>query len=125
MSPARTLAQLLAGFALVTALVPAPAVARTNYDGNWSVLIVTRSGPCDRGYRYGLAIRDGRVFYEGSLAVNVDGRVSKNGVVKVRVSAGLQGATGVGRMSRDYGEGSWQGDGSAGNCSGTWTAERR
>jgi hypothetical protein len=100
-------------------------MARTNYDGNWSVLIVTNSGPCDRGYRYGLAIRGGRVFYEGSLAVNVDGQVSSNGFVRVRVSAGSQGATGVGRLARDYGEGSWRGSGSAGSCSGTWTAERR
>lgn len=125
MSPVRTLIQLFAGLAVVTALAPAPAAARTNYDGNWSVLIVTQSGPCDRGYRYGLAIRDGRVFYDGSLAVNVDGRVSNNGMVRVRVSAGSQGATGTGRLSRDYGEGSWQGDGSAGSCWGTWTAERR
>src|SRR4029079_3591429 len=87
--------------------------------------IVTNSGPCDRGYRYGLSIRGGRVFYQGSLSVNVDGQVSGNGFVRVRVSAGSQGATGVGRLSRDYGEGSWKGDGSAGSCSGTWTAERR
>ena len=108
-----------------TALTPAPAAARTAYDGNWSVLIVTNSGPCDRGYRYGLAIRGGRVFYEGSLAVNVDGQVSGNGIVRVRVSAGSQGATGVGRLSRDYGSGSWRGIGSSGACSGSWTAERR
>ena len=101
------------------------SVGRTAYDGNWSVLIVTNSGPCDRGYRYGLTIRGGRVFYQGSLAVNVDGQVSGNGTVQVRVSAGSQGATGVGRLSRDYGSGSWRGLGSSGACSGTWTAERR
>ena len=68
---------------------------------------------------------EARSFTQGSLAVNVNGQVTGNGFVKVRVSAGSQGATGVGRLSRDYGEGSWQGDGSAGSCSGTWTAERR
>ena len=41
-------------------LRPPLAVARTNYDGNWSVLIVTKSGPCDAAYRYGLSIRNGR-----------------------------------------------------------------
>jgi len=95
------------------------------YDGNWSVLIVTKRGPCDAAYRYGLSIRGGHVFYEGSLGVNVDGYVSGSGYVRVRVSAGSQGATGVGRLSRDYGEGSWRGSGSSGSCSGTWTAERR
>src|SRR3569832_213373 len=107
--------RLLSGFLLTAAVavaLGAPADARprdrqmgrsTNYDGNWSVLIVTNSGPCDRGYRYGLSIRGGRVSYEGSASVNVNGSVNGNGVVQVRVSAGSQGATGVGRLSRDYG----------------------
>ena len=132
MASIRTLSGLLAGLVLaislgspVEARTSERAMGRTAYDGNWSVLIVTNSGPCDPGYRYGLSIREGRVFYQGSLAVNVDGQVSGNGMVRVRVSAGSQGATGVGRLSRDYGEGSWRGDGSAGSCSGTWTAERR
>ena len=132
MASIRTLSGFLAGLVLAMSLA-APAEARTParsmglaaYDGNWSVLIITNSGPCDRGYRYGLRIREGRVFYEGSLAVNVNGRVSNNGMVRVRVSAGSQGATGVGRLSRDYGEGSWRGEGSSGSCSGYWTAERR
>jgi hypothetical protein len=117
---------LLAGCAFVaTALTPAPAAARTNFDGNWSVLIVTRSGPCDQAYRYGVAIRDGRVFYEGGAAVNVAGRVAPNGSVNVRVWAGSQSANGAGRLTRDYGGGRWRGNGSSGTCSGTWTAERR
>jgi hypothetical protein len=132
MAPARTLSGFLAGLVLAISL-GSPVEARTSerttgrntYDGNWSVLIVTNSGPCDRGYRYGLSIRGGRVFYSGSLAVNVDGQVTPNGAVRVRVSAGSQGATGVGRLSRDYGEGSWRGSGSSGSCAGTWTAERR
>ena len=132
MASIRTLTGFLAGLLLAISL-GTPADARTGeramrgtaYDGNWSVLIVTNSGPCDRGYRYGLSIRGGRVFYTGSLAVNVDGQVAPNGMVRVRVSAGSQGATGTGRLSRTYGEGSWRGLGSAGSCSGTWTAERR
>src|SRR5262245_46892994 len=133
MASIRALSGFLAGLVLAISLA-SPVEARTSeramgragaYDGNWSVLIVTNSGPCDRGYRYGLSIRGGRVFYTGSLAVNVDGQVAPNGAVRVRVSAGSQGATGVGRLSRDYGEGSWRGLGSSGSCSGTWTAERR
>ena len=114
-----------AGFILAAALAPAPASARTAYDGNWSVLIVTNSGPCDRAYRYGLSIRDGAVIYEGSAAVNVAGRVNPNGAVSVRVWAGRQGASGSGRLSRDSGSGNWRGTGSMGTCSGVWNAERR
>lgn len=127
MAPARLLPSLFAGLALASAFAfaPAPAVARTNYDGNWSVLIVTERGTCDRGYRYGVSIRNGRVFYEGSAAVNVDGRVSPNGAVRVRVWAGSQSASGRGRLSSRYGSGTWRGAGSSSSCAGSWSAERR
>jgi hypothetical protein len=114
----------VAGLALASALTT-PASARTVYDGNWSVLIVTRSGPCDPAYRYGLSIRDGHVFYEGNAPVNVRGRVSRAGKVDVKVSAGSQGASGSGRLSRVYGRGAWRGIGSMGSCVGTWSAKRR
>ena len=132
MASARRLSGFLAGL-LLAASITAPAdartgtraPARTSFDGNWSVLIVTDSGSCDRGYRYGLSIRNGQVFYEGSAAVNVDGRVSPNGRVHVRVWAGSQSARGAGRLSGTYGSGTWRGAGSASSCAGTWTAERR
>jgi len=124
MAPARLLFSFFAGLAFASALA-APAAARTNYDGNWSVLIVTERGTCDRGYRYGVSIRNGRVFYEGSAAVNVDGRVSPNGAVRVRVWAGSQSASGRGRLSSRYGSGTWRGAGSASSCAGSWSAERR
>ena len=124
MAPARLL-PLFAALTFTAALAPGHAAARTSYDGNWSVLIVTNSGPCDRAYRYGLSIRDGRVFYQGSASVNVDGRVAPNGRVQVRVWGGSQSANGAGRLSSDYGSGSWRGAGSASSCEGSWTAERR
>ena len=125
-----TLARLSLSFAAgcvlgIAALMPAQAAARTNFDGSWSVLIMTRSGPCDQAYRYGLSIRGGRVFYDGSAAVNVAGQVTPSGAVNVRVWAGSQSANGEGRLSRDYGGGQWRGTGSSGSCSGTWSAERR
>jgi hypothetical protein len=124
MAPVRLL-PLFAALAFTASFAPEPAAARTNYDGNWSVLILTNSGPCDRAYRYGLSIRDGRVFYEGSASVNVDGRVAPNGRVQVRVWAGSQSANGSGRLSSDYGSGNWRGAGSSSSCEGSWTAERR
>lgn len=122
---ARMLLSALAGLALAGTFAPAPAAARMNYDGNWSVLIVTQQGPCDKAYRYGLSIRNGQVFYEGSAPVNVRGGVAGNGRVNVAVSAGSQGANGIGRLSGNSGGGSWVGKGSMGSCSGTWNAERR
>ena len=102
----RFAAPFIAGIALAAAiLAPGSASARTPFDGAWSVLIITRSGPCDSAYRYRLSIR--------------------NGAVSVRVWAGRQGASGSGRLGRSSGGGIWRGTGSMGTCSGVWSAERR
>ena len=37
----------------------APGVAQ--FDGTWSVSIITDAGECDRGYRYALHIAGGRI----------------------------------------------------------------
>ena len=116
----------VAAVALVAAYAPAPAVAAagTNFDGNWSVLIMTSSGPCDQSYRFGLSIRNGDILYNGSAPVNLNGRVSGNGSLRVHVSAGAQSANGAGRLSRDYGRGHWRGSSASDVCAGSWTAER-
>jgi len=118
---------VLAG-ALACAGIAAPAgtaVARSSYDGSWSVLIVTQSGGCDRSYRYGVQIINGNVVNDGSEAVNLQGHVAPNGSVRVSVSAGGQQADGEGRMSRSVGTGTWRGQGFNGACAGVWQAERR
>jgi hypothetical protein len=101
-----------------------PAQARGPYDGNWSVLIVTDSGSCDRAYRYALKIADGRVFYDDP-SFNVSGHVDARGNVSVGVSAGGQSANGSGHLSGNYGDGRWTGRSSSSACSGHWEAERR
>ena len=101
-----------------------PAQARGPFDGNWSVLIVTDSGSCDRGYRYALRIANGRIYYDNP-SFNVNGQVNARGQVSVTVSAGGQSASGTGRLSRDYGQGTWIGRSAADQCSGHWEAERR
>jgi len=115
------LAALLLGAALWTA--PA-ARARTSFDGNWSVLIVTDSGTCDRAYRYALRIVDGRITYPDQ-AINVSGGVDAHGHVHVSVSAGGQHANGSGQLSSNYGQGHWSGASAGSRCSGYWQAERR
>jgi hypothetical protein len=92
-----------------------------NFDGAWSVAIITRSGTCEPSYRFGVQIINGNVTYEGETT----GRVSPNGSVQVAIAQGDQRANGQGRLSRDHGSGVWRGVGSAGDCAGTWVAERR
>jgi hypothetical protein len=101
------------------------ATARTVYDGQWSVLIVTERGSCDRAYRYGVQIINGNVIYDGGGPISLSGRVLQNGSVQVSVSAGNGQAQGSGRLSTNVGRGSWRGRSSTDACSGYWEAERR
>ena len=110
---------------LAATAVPAsaPATARSNFDGHWSVLIVTQKGTCDRAYRYPVKIQNGAVGYAGSASFTVSGQVGDNGAVTVMVARGNQSAKGTGRMAGNDGSGTWTAG--SGECSGTWTAERR
>ncbi len=103
---------------------PAPmSAAKPNFDGAWSVLIVTEKGTCDRAYRYPVKIQNGSVGYAGSASFTVSGKVGDKGDVIVTVARGSQSATGTGTMSDSDGSGTWKAAG--GECSGSWTAERR
>jgi hypothetical protein len=105
---------------------PSPAARTANFDGSWSVTIVTESGPCDRAYRYGVQITNGYVSSDAAGGVaTLQGRVAPNGSVRVNVSAGAQFAEGQGRMSSNVGTGTWQGQGPGGACAGSWQAQRR
>ncbi len=116
------LSALLAGAAWVS---PPPAAIAAVQDGNWSVLIITEKGDCDRGYRYGLKVSNGRVSYNGDGSVNLAGTVASNGAVNVSIKVGDKGASGTGRLSASSGAGTWHGLGSSGTCAGRWEAEKR
>ena len=109
---------------LCLGLVPDIATAQRIYDGQWSVLIVTERGNCDRAYRYGISIHSGDVYYDGGI-VRILGRVSPNGALNVRVSSGAASAIGSGRLNRNAGRGRWNGQSGGSRCSGHWIAERR
>jgi hypothetical protein len=109
---------------IATAILVAASAFAASFDGLWSVTIVTRSGPCDAAYRYGVLIRGGLVSYAGGAGVSVAGRVSSSGQVSVSVAGGSQRAHGSGRLSQNRGSGTWRGQGPTGGCSGVWSATR-
>jgi hypothetical protein len=113
-----TLAALL-GLGVVAA--SAPVQATGNYDGKWSVVIVTEKGDCDRAYRYPIDIRNANLVNAGDTSFDISGKVQGNGAVAVRISYGQKSASGSGHLSGNSGEGRWAG----GSCAGTWSAERR
>ena len=103
---------------------PKPAAAM-NFDGRWSVVIITDAGPCDRAYRYGVRIAGGRIHYDGDSAAVINGQVDARGNVVVSLRYGQSGANGSGHLTESDGEGRWQGASTSSGCSGRWEAERR
>ena len=117
-------AVIMAAVDAVSAVSAGPNAQAASFDGPWSVLVITRSGPCDQSYRYGLMIRGSSVSYLGGGAVSVSGRVTPSGHVQVSVSTGGQSAYGTGRLSKGRGGGTWQGQGLGGACEGVWSASQ-
>ena len=119
-----------AGAILLAATLSAAALTQVTdasaggkYDGTWSMVVYTRSGPCDASYRFSGQIVNGVISY-GSVGVDLTGYVKSSGNAYARVSGG--GAYGVayGRLTATRGAGSWRGRTSTGYCSGTWVAMR-
>jgi hypothetical protein len=97
--------------------------ASSKYDGAWSVVIYTASGPCDPSYRISGEITNGEIFYAyGSLEVK--GHIEPSGTTHVHVTAGNGHGEAHGHMTATPGSGTWSGDGPNGRCAGTWTATR-
>ena len=117
-------AVLLATAFAVSTVAAVPHVYAASFDGPWSVTVITRRGPCDAAYRYGIMVRGGAVTFFGGGPVSVSGRVSPSGQVSVSVSSASQNASGSGRLSNNSGGGTWRGNGPTGTCSGVWSASR-
>src|SRR5262249_61086208 len=67
-----TMIRNTAGTILLAATVTAAALTQAThvraagkYDGNWSVAVYTRSGPCDAAYRFSGQIVNGVIVYNG------------------------------------------------------------
>jgi hypothetical protein len=98
-------------------LFAAPAIAHTDYDGTWSVTVVTRTGSCQPTAFYPLVVTDGTV----SGAADLSGSVGRNGAVR----ASLKGAFANGQLSGNAGSGRWNSASAGMPCSGRWTATKR
>jgi hypothetical protein len=117
-----TFAVAFAALLVAGTSAPSDAIAAGVYDGNWSVVINTIRGDCDRSLRYSVRIIDGRVV-AGEQSYQAAGRVAPNGEIRVVVAEGGQSASGIGRLVGNSGRGEWHT--STGQCAGSWTAARR
>ena len=101
-------------------LAATPALATSGqFDGSWSVSIVTQKGSCDSGATVPIRVTNGSIASDLSV-VKVSGEVTSDGSLSVNVGHGLERANGVGRLTDTSGTGTWKG----GLCSGTWTASK-
>src|SRR5689334_13084593 len=81
-------ASLIAVALAVASSALARSDARSNFDGDWSVVIETRSGACMPTLRYPVAISNGIVTNGGEAAATIQGQVRPSGAVTVMVQAG-------------------------------------
>lgn len=120
-----TISRLPSAVAILFCLAGTAPAAAGPFDGNWSVVIVTELGDCDRAYRYPVQIEDGDISYRGEAGITFSGRVDARGRLSATVRRGDQSASGSGRLSGNSGSGTWSGQSRTGACSGHWNAERR
>jgi hypothetical protein len=115
---------MVVGVGLSSHAAPATRQQSANFDGLWSVVIVTQQGPCDRSYRYPARIVGSRVLQANAdPSYRLYGAVSRSGAIRVIVVRGSQWADGRGRLAGGRGAGNWTTSG--GQCTGQWTADRR
>ena len=122
-------------FALSTAFAIicfAPPAIAAQFDGNWSMVAVTTSGHCGE-LPIDVGISRGRIYSTGGSSfgtafahypIQLVGRVSASGQVRMNAVAGPRSAQGTGRFNRFRGSGTWAGTGPSGVCSGVWSAIR-
>lgn len=115
-------AALVAGMAVAGHAVAGPRPA--NYDGTWSVRLVTEAGTCDPHYDAVVRIADGRVSPMGTGgAASVSGGVGGDGRVALDIRRSLARADAYGRLQARSGAGVWKVD--MLGCTGRWTAQRQ
>ncbi len=115
---------LVAASAMVCTALPASA---GRFDGSWSMVAQTTRGHCGV-IEIPFAVSGGRIYSTGGFfafyPIELGGRVSGSGQVRMMAVAGPRIARGAGRFSFLRGSGRWAGSGPSGLCSGVWTASR-
>ena len=116
----RTLLAVLIG--CTAGYASAASAEPRNFDGTWSVQLVTEAGLCDSAYSYAVAIRNGQVRPASSSGASIAGRVSARGAVGLSIQQGPVSGAASGRLGASEGSGSWR---VASMCLGRWTARRQ
>ncbi|WP_146140365.1 hypothetical protein [Alsobacter soli] len=109
--------------AAVGSVMAAGMAQAASFDGNWSVLLTTSKGNCDKAYRFPVLVSGGRISYAGQSGATAQGGVNPSGQVSARFARGGDTLAASGRVKGDFGMGTWQSP--TRECAGSWTAEKR
>lgn len=121
MSKLATILALSAGLC-APALTSTRAADGGNFNGTWSVELVTESGLCDSRYSYAVSVQEGQVRLASAAgSARMSGRVGPDGTVGLSVSNGTASGAVSGRLQARSGGGTWK---VSAVCSGRWTARR-
>jgi len=116
---------LITSLCVVGATAAAPcAYAASKFDGAWSAVFRTKSGPCPPATRGAVQVANG-IIEVASTAGSLSGRVSRTGVVRATGHMGASYGAAAGRVSGNFASGTWQAHMAGGSCVGVWTAQRR
>jgi hypothetical protein len=109
--------------AFVSSAVAAAAGANqgTPFDGRWSGRGIPDSGVCTQSLRIEGQIINGIIVGD---KFSISGRVAPSGAISFTGVFGPYHGAASGRLSKNFGIGSWRIQGPNMNCSGTWSAQR-
>jgi hypothetical protein len=118
------MANLIVSTVALSVLTTAGAFAgpQKNYNGTWSVRLVTDAGSCDASYSTTVMIQDGQVR-PGANGTSVSGGVGRDGSVALGIQRSIATGDASGRLGERSGTGTWR-VGMLG-CTGRWTAQKQ
>ena len=118
---------LSAAFCLaVSSIAPASAqkaAGGAQFDGRWSVEVITDEGTCDRAYRWTIGIKGGRVAEMTEAVAEASGAIDRAGRVALRFARGSDVLDARGTLQAEAGAGTWRAPSMG--CAGRWRAEKR
>ena len=99
----------------------AAAEPQKNFNGTWSVRLVTESGSCDASYSTTISVQDGAVRAQSGGA-SVSGGIGRDGSVALGIQRSIARGEASARLADRSGSGTWRV--SMLGCTGRWTAQR-
>ena len=101
-----------------------PALAEApDFNGTWTVQLVTETGVCSGSSSYTVAIQDGQVrLASAGGSASITGQIGADGSVGLNVRQGPASGSASGRLRSSSGSGTWK---ASSLCSGRWVAQRR